>query len=62
MKKIVDDEELVAVIAAAIAASLGIAIPEINIKSIKRIPQNTPVWVRSRKKRTNYREIIIIIL
>lgn len=40
----INDEELVAVIAAAIAASLGVSIPEVNIKSIRRVPQNTPAW------------------
>lgn len=39
-----NDEELVAVIAAAIAASLGVSIPEINIKSIRRVEQRTPAW------------------
>lgn len=39
-----NDEELVAVIAAAIAASMGVQIPEINIKSIRRIPQSIPAW------------------
>ncbi len=40
----VDDEELIAVISAAIAASLGVAVPEVNIKSIKRVPQTAPLW------------------
>lgn len=40
----VDDEELVAVIAAAIASSLGVSIPEINIQSIRRVEQKTPAW------------------
>lgn len=40
----VDDEELVAVIAAAIAASMGVGIPQLNIKSIKRVPQTVPAW------------------
>lgn len=40
----VNDEELVAVIAAAIAASLGVSIPEINIQSIRRVEQKTPAW------------------
>lgn len=31
------DEELVAVISAALAASMGVDLPEINIKSIKRV-------------------------
>ncbi|NLC02702.1 MAG: hypothetical protein GX787_00285 [Tissierellia bacterium] len=46
---IVDDpdvitEELVAVIAAAIATNLGIKIPDINIKSIRRVPQMNTAW------------------
>lgn len=39
-----DDEELVAAIAAAIAASLDVSIPQIRIRQIKRVPQNTPTW------------------
>ncbi|MDR7855687.1 OadG family transporter subunit [Tissierella sp.] len=39
-----NDEELVAVIAAAIAASLGVSVPDINIKSIRRVSQSTPAW------------------
>lgn len=47
----VDDEELVAVIAAAIAASMGVTIPQLNIKSIRRIPQTTAAWaVASRQE------------
>lgn len=47
----VNDEELVAVIAAAIAVSLGVSIPEVNIKSIRRMPQSTPAWsVASRQE------------
>lgn len=45
-----DDEELVAVIAAAIASSLGVGVPDINIRSIKRIQQNTSVWAEMGKK------------
>ncbi len=40
----VDEEELIAVITAAIANSLGVDIPEINIRSIRRTPQATTVW------------------
>lgn len=40
----IEDEELVAVIAAAIAASMGVTIPDINIKSIKRISPPSPIW------------------
>ena len=39
-----DEEELIAVITAAIANSLGVDIPEINITSIRRTPQATTVW------------------
>lgn len=46
----VNDEELVAVIAAAIAASMGVSIPQLNIKSIKRMPQNAPVWVAASRQ------------
>ena len=41
---IINDEELVVVIAAAIAASLGVSVPEANIKSIKRVVEPTNVW------------------
>lgn len=41
-----NDEELVAVIAAAIAATMGVNVSDLNIKSIKRIPQGGPVWSR----------------
>lgn len=41
-----DDEELVAVIAAAIASSLGVEVPKVKIKSIKRVPQNAPAWAK----------------
>ena len=40
----VNDEELVAVIAAAIASSLGIDTQDINIQKIRRIPQNSIPW------------------
>ena len=42
-----EDEELVAVISAAIAASLGVSIPEINIKAIRRINQPMPSWAQA---------------
>ena len=46
----INDEELVAVIAAAIASSLGVSIPEVNIKSIKRVPQTTPAWAETGRR------------
>ncbi|HEY8362364.1 MAG TPA: OadG family protein [Tissierellaceae bacterium] len=39
-----DEGELVAIIAAAIAASLDVSIPQIRIKEIRRVSQSTPVW------------------
>lgn len=39
-----DGEELIVVISAAIAASVGLKLPNINIRSIKRINQNTSAW------------------
>lgn len=41
-----DDEELAAVIAAAIAASLNVSTYDLNIKSIRRVPPYAPVWNR----------------
>jgi len=37
-------EELIAVIAAAVAANLGLNIPDINIQSIRRVSQNATAW------------------
>ncbi len=37
-------EELAAVIAAAIAISLGVDVPDINIQAIRRIPQYSSPW------------------
>lgn len=42
--KEMDDEELVAVIAAAIACSMGVELPDINIKSIKRVSPKSTAW------------------
>lgn len=39
-----NDEELVAVIAAAIAAHTSNSIENINIKSIRRVAQNSTAW------------------
>ena len=44
VEEIEDDEELIAVISAAIAASLGLKIPQINISSIRRTGQSTNIW------------------
>lgn len=41
-----DDEELVAVITAALAASLSRPASEIVVRNIVRVSQNTPVWAR----------------
>ena len=49
-----EDEELIAVISAAIAASMGLEIPNINIRSIKRINQNTSAWREMSKQEHFY--------
>lgn len=50
LNKNVDDEELTAVIAAAISASMGVSIPDINIKAIRRVSQNTSTWAEMGRK------------
>ena len=42
-----DDLELIAVLAAAIAASLNTNTSSINIKSFRRVGQNSPAWNRA---------------
>lgn len=49
-----NDEELVAVISAALAASMGLKLPEINIKSIRRLNNNSPAWARAGKQEQIY--------
>lgn len=49
-----NEEELIAVIAAAIASTLGVKVPEIKLKSIRRIPQNTPTWAKSSRQEQMY--------
>ncbi len=39
-----DDEELIAVITAAVAASLQTSIHNIYVRNIVRVPDTTPVW------------------
>lgn len=51
-----DDLELVAVIAAAIASSMGIQPDDLVIKNIVRLPETAPVWsVASRLDQMNRR-------
>ncbi|WP_066500809.1 OadG family protein [Abyssisolibacter fermentans] len=50
-----DDEELVAVISAAVASMLSTSIDNIHIKSIKRIPQTTGVWGRMGRQEQLYK-------
>ncbi len=44
VEETMDEEELVAVIAAAVAASMGVGIPDINIRSIRRIGGSESNW------------------
>lgn len=41
---LIEDEELVAVIAASLAAAMGTSIPKLNIKSIKRVSEAKSNW------------------
>lgn len=43
-------EELIAVITVAVAASMGVGLPDINIQAIRRIPQNTIAWADMGRK------------
>lgn len=42
-----DDNEIIAVITAAIAASLNRSTHDIIVKSIRRTPSNSPIWNRA---------------
>lgn len=44
-----DNEEIIAVIASVVAMHLGLNIPDINIKSIKRVPQASSPWSSTSK-------------
>jgi len=41
------DEELIAVIAAAISSSLDVSTYDLRIKSVKRVPPYSPAWNRA---------------
>ncbi len=47
-----DDEELIAVLTAAIAASLNTTTYNLKIKSYRRISNNTPAWNKAGIKET----------
>lgn len=53
-EEVEDEEELIAVITAAIAASMGLRIPEIKIKSIRRTNQITTAWREMAKQEHFY--------
>jgi sodium pump decarboxylase gamma subunit len=53
-EEVEDQDELIAVISAAIAASLGLNIPDINITSIRRTNQSTTVWREMSKQEHLY--------
>ncbi len=48
------DPELVAVISSALAVAIGRPGAEIKVKSIKRIPQKTPVWSMASRQEQVY--------
>lgn len=41
-----DDMKLVAVIAAAIASSMGVDVSDVKIRSIRRVKQSSPAWAK----------------
>jgi sodium pump decarboxylase gamma subunit len=43
-KEEIDEDELIAVLTAAVAASLNQSTYNLNIRSFRRIDQNAPVW------------------
>lgn len=45
-EQVEEDEELIAVIAAAVAASLHRSTHDIVVRSIRRVPAITPIWNR----------------
>lgn len=45
MKKKKIEEELVALIAAVIAANMGVSLPELNIKKIRKIDNS--IWTKA---------------
>ncbi len=53
-REVEEGEELIAVISAAIVASMGFKIPNINIKGIKRVSQNTIAWREMSKQEYFY--------
>lgn len=56
-EELVNDEEMVAVIAAAIAAHTGSNIENLNIMNITRIPQNSPTWMKVGREKSVYNKI-----
>ncbi len=56
-ESIKEDEELVAVIAAAIAASEGISIPQVRINTIKRVSKNTPTWAKTGREENIFNKL-----
>ena len=51
------DEELVAAITAALAASLSQPSHNLIIKSIRRVPQDSPAWARAGRQEQVYNKL-----
>ena len=45
-----DDSELIAVISAAVASIMNQSVADINIQTIRRVPQNTIAWADMGRK------------
>ena len=52
-----DESEIVAVIAAAIAASTGVNVSDLKINSIKRVPQMGSVWSKVGRQEQIYNRL-----
>lgn len=54
-KKEKDDEEIIAVIAAAVAVTLLVSLSNIQIKNIRRISQQSPIWAIAGRQEQIYK-------
>ena len=42
-----DEEELIAVLTAAVAACMGQSVERIRVRNVLRVPEGTPAWARA---------------
>lgn len=58
IEELVNDEEIVAVIAAAISAHTRSNVENLNIRNITRISQISPTWMKSGRERSVFNKVI----